>query len=157
VTQRLNDQDFLAVIDATPLISIDLVVRDQRGQILLGYRDNKPAQHYWFVPGGRVRKQERLAQAFVRLTQVELGFSVAMDDARFLGPYEHLYDDNFLATSGVGTHYVVLAYEIQLAEGQSCTLDDQHSEQRWWQEHELLASALVHANTKAYFDSSYRL
>jgi colanic acid biosynthesis protein WcaH len=155
MTQRLNDQDFLAVIDATPLISIDLVVRDHEGRILLGYRDNKPAQYYWFVPGGRVRKNERLAQAFARLTQVELNLPFRVEQANFLGPYEHLYEDNFLGKNAVGTHYVVLAYELRLAADQHCALDDQHSEQRWWAEEELLASEVVHPNTKAYFDRSY--
>lgn len=155
MTQRLSDQDFLAVIDATPLISIDLVVRNHEGRILLGYRDNKPAQHYWFVPGGRVRKNERLAQAFARLTQVELNLPFRVEQANFLGPYEHLYEDNFLGQSAVGTHYVVLAYELHLAADQHCVLDDQHSEQRWWAEQELLASEVVHPNTKAYFDRSY--
>ena len=153
--QRLNDDDFLTVVESTPLVSIDLIVRNDKGEVLLGFRNNRPAQSFWFVPGGRVRKNERLDQAFSRLCEVELKLPFSRQQARFLGPYEHLYQDNFLGHEGSGTHYIVLAYEVQLAAGQHCQLDDQHSEQAWWQVGTLLESDQVHANTKAYFDPAY--
>lgn len=156
VTQRLSDNEFLNIVEATPLISLDLVVRDAKQNVLLGYRENRPAQNFWFVPGGRVRKNERLDMAFGRLCQLELNLSFARSKAQFLGAYEHFYLDNFAGAEGSGTHYVVMAYEIQLASGQTCSLDDQHSKQRWWTEEALLASGEVHGNTKAYFDPQYR-
>lgn len=153
--RSLSNEEFGAVVEATPLVSIDLIVRDSAGQILLGYRENRPAKAFWFVPGGRVRKNERLDQAFARLAQVELKLDLERQQAAFMGPYEHLYSDNFLGQEGSGTHYVVLAYELQLAPGQQCSLDDQHSQQHWWSEAELLASDKVHPNTKAYFDARF--
>jgi colanic acid biosynthesis protein WcaH len=55
---------FRTVIASTPLIAIDLIVRNLQGQILLGWRVNRPAQGYWFVPDGRVLKNEALDNAF---------------------------------------------------------------------------------------------
>jgi len=49
----LSQEDFATVVRSTPLISIDLVVENERGEFLLGQRTNRPAQGYWFVPGGR--------------------------------------------------------------------------------------------------------
>lgn len=63
----LSDETFKSVIQHTPLISIDLIVRNEQGEVLLGKRVNAPAKGYWFVPGGRVRKNETLDDAFVRL------------------------------------------------------------------------------------------
>ena len=148
----LNDQDFLGVIDATPLVSIDLIIKNAQGQVLLGLRNNKPAQGYWFVPGGRVRKNERLKSTFQRLCRDELVLDIGLTDARLLGAYEHIYEDNFLNSSRVNTHYVVLGYELVLDNGVEVNLDDQHSDQRWWSLSELLASDKVHDNTKAYFE-----
>jgi len=148
----LNDQDFLGVIDATPLVSIDLVIRNAKGQVLLGLRNNKPAQGYWFVPGGRVRKNERLKNTFQRLCRDELELDLNFSNARLLGAYEHIYDDNFLNNSSVNTHYVVIGYELILEHEVEVNLDDQHSDQRWWPLEELLASDEVHENTKAYFE-----
>lgn len=154
----LPKETFVTVIDATPLVSIDLVVRDEDGQVLLGCRLNRPAQGFWFVPGGRVRKNELLDDAFRRLTYEELGIEMTRDQARFLGVYQHLYDDNALNAPEVSTHYVVLGYEVKIGGDERSAhadLNAQHSKQRWWQESDLLNSPDVHANTKAYFDPSY--
>ena len=54
----LDKDTFSTVIQNTPLISIDLIVENKKGQILLGKRVNEPALGYWFVPGGRIFKDE---------------------------------------------------------------------------------------------------
>lgn len=69
----LPDETFKSIIQHTPLISIDLIVRNEQGHVLLGQRVNAPAKGYWFVLGGRVRKNETLDDAFVRLVREELG------------------------------------------------------------------------------------
>jgi colanic acid biosynthesis protein WcaH len=147
----MQNKDFLQIIGATPLVSIDLIVRNKEGMVLLGKRINRPAKGYWFVPGGRIRKNERLADALQRIARAELGLSLTLNPSKLLGAYEHIYDDNFFGEEGVNTHYVVLAYEYYLEEGMQIILDDQHSEAKWWPIDDLLNSPEVHENTKAYF------
>lgn len=65
----LDKKKFTQVIDVTTLASIDLVIINSPGQILLGKRGNRPAQNYWFVPGSRICKNETLINAFKRLTK----------------------------------------------------------------------------------------
>lgn len=152
----LDQKTFLNIIDHAPLVSIDLIVRNHEGKVLLGKRQNRPAQGYWFVPGGRVRKNETLADAFSRLTLCELGQKLAYHHARLIGAYDHLYSDNVANARRdedgqlISTHYVALGHEVSLIQAVA-SLDDQHSEQAWWSVPELLASAEVHENTKAYF------
>jgi len=69
----LDTKTFKTVIASTPLIAIDLIVVNERKEILLGKRLNQPAKNYWFVPGGRILKNETLDNAFKRLTLTELG------------------------------------------------------------------------------------
>lgn len=147
----MDNDLFLKVIDATPLVSIDLIVRNSQAEVLLGKRLNRPAQGFWFVPGGRIRKNERMTEALQRIAAAEIGWPPPPAAVRFKGVYEHLYDDNFHASAGIGTHYVVLAHEVTHAAEIRITPDDQHAELRWWPVSRLLASARVHANTKAYF------
>jgi colanic acid biosynthesis protein WcaH len=73
----LNKQEFTEVIDRTPLVSIDLVVENEKGEKLFGLRTNRPAKDYWFVPGGRILKNEKLDDAFSRLTLNELGVEIS--------------------------------------------------------------------------------
>lgn len=146
----LDELTFHTVVKSTPLISIDLIVRDQNGSVLLGQRLNRPAQGYWFVPGGRVLKDERLADAFRRLTEVELGVGFEISDARYLGLYEHFYDDSALDAE-VSTHYVVNAFELTLTAELVSLPKEQHSGYQWFNQSELLASNSVHDHSKWYF------
>ncbi len=142
------------MIDATPLVSIDLIVRNAAGGVLLGLRKNRPAQGVWFVPGGRICKGERLDAAFKRICLAELGVPLDRSSARWRGVYEHLYDDSVFGQSPQHptTHYVVLAYELTLLEGQASRSPlDQHTEYRWQQPATICHAADVHPNTQAYF------
>ena len=150
MTQRLDTELFRTVVAHTPLISIDLIVRNPQGQDLLGQRVNRPAQGYWFVPGGRVRKDERLADAFNRLVQEELGSTQSMQDAVFIGPFEHFYTDNF-SGDDFSTHYVVLGYQLNVDALPAQLPHEQHHAYRWFSVDELLNSSDVHFHTKQYF------
>ena len=44
------------------------------------------------MPGGVIRKHERLADAFARIVKAEIGLEASIENAKFLGVYEHLYD-----------------------------------------------------------------
>jgi colanic acid biosynthesis protein WcaH len=146
----LDDAAFLQVVRNAPLVSIDLIVENPAAEVLLGLRNNEPARGFWFVPGGSVRKGERLADAFARVARGELGLGLAIGDARLLGVFEHLYDTNFAGAAGVGTHYVVLAYRVALPEGDAPRADAQHGALRWWRWDRVLADPAVHPNTRAY-------
>lgn len=149
----LNDADFRVVVGATPLVSIDLIVENEAGQVLLGQRLHRPAKGFWFVPGGRVRKNERLDDAFLRLTETELGRAAPRRSAQWLGVYEHLYPDSVFGEGGEApdTHYVVLAYRLRLDADEVHTLPaGQHSRWQWWSPAEALQSADVHPMTQAY-------
>ncbi|GAB5099254.1 GDP-mannose mannosyl hydrolase [Caballeronia sp. LP006] len=148
----LNVDDFMTVVRLTPLISIDLIVTDGNRRVLVGHRRNRPAQGTWFVPGGRVDKDESLDAAFKRVVSNELGVaSVERSSSRFYGVFEHRYDDNFAGEPGFGTHYIVLAYAMNLSGTVPIGRFDQHSDYRWLLPDELLAREDVHENTKAYF------
>ena len=84
----LSRDAFQNVIRSTPLVSIDLVVRDPQGYVLLGKRVNRPAQGYWFVPGGRIEKNESVQDAFMRLLRGELGISSGKVKTSFLGVFK---------------------------------------------------------------------
>lgn len=144
-----SEEQFLSILQATPLVSIDFVIRSERGRVLLGKRVNRPAQGFWFVPGGRIRKNERIADALERIAQTELGFS--LKQPQLLGAYDHMYPDNYHGREGITTHYVVLGFGANLSETVNFNGDEQHSELRWWEVKDLLASSEVHENTKNYF------
>lgn len=149
--QWLLPEDFSSVVRLTPLVAIDLVLRSPESRILVGLRSHEPARGFYFVPGGRISKNETLDAAFTRIAHAELGVCLKRSDARLLGVYEHFYKTNRLQAPAFGTHYVVLAYELALDLDIASLPTDQHNEFRWMSMPGLLAAHDVHENTKAYF------
>lgn len=149
----LDKDTFSTVIESTPLVSIDLVVENEHGHFLLGLRTNKPAKGFWFVPGGRILKNESMSDAFKRLTMQELGKELSIDNAECLGPFEHFYSDCVFGDN-VSTHYVVLGYRLRVNESELKMPLEQHNEYQWFSEADLLASQSVHKHSKWYFDKS---
>jgi colanic acid biosynthesis protein WcaH len=152
--QRLAHEDFDDVVRLTPLVAIDLIVRSPDGRILVGWRSNEPARGCFFTLGGRISKNETLAAAFRRISAAELGVEKQIAEARFVGVYEHFYPTNNHAVPGFGTHYVVLAYELNSAPRALRLPKDQHGEFAWLKEDELLRRPDVHENVKTYFLSA---
>lgn len=123
----LSDNEFAQVIRLAPLISIDLIIRDEKSNVLIGLRTNEPAKAVYFVPGGCICKDERIEIAFARILEAETGCRFPFEKARFLGVYQHFYPTNRYGEAGYGTHYIVLAYEVQFYRRPIIELDDQHS------------------------------
>jgi len=123
------------------------------------------------VPGGRIRKEERISAALRRLMREELGLEPGQEAALaereveggvqggskgpggpvFRAVHEHFYDTNFANEAGSSTHYVVLAYALRWPGGGAELPLLQHAAYRWLAPEEVLADAGVHAYTKAYF------
>ena len=56
---------FQQAVAALPLVSVDWVLTNPAGELLVSQRLNAPARGAWFTPGGRIRKGEPLAAAFL--------------------------------------------------------------------------------------------
>lgn len=154
----LSPETFKSACAALPLVSIDLyimTVRNQQPALLLGLRNNRPAQDFWFTPGGRIRKNEAMADAFRRIVRDELAFSdMQLADAAFLGVWDHFYSDSAF-DAATSTHYVNLAYSLTITADLAKALQlpagvgEQHRDWCWLPLQQLLAEPLVHQHVKA--------
>lgn len=145
-------EHFVELVRGLPLVSVDLVLVRGGTEILLGLRTNRPAQGSWFVPGGRILKDEPRADALKRVAARELGIAnIAGLKPQLLGVFEHFYPDCFAGDIGVSTHYVVIAHRIDVPLGFEVPgCDNQHAELRWWPIAEAAANTDVHRYTRDY-------
>jgi colanic acid biosynthesis protein WcaH len=146
-----SDDEFAHIVRLAPLVSIDLIIRDDEQNVLVALRTNEPAKGVYFVPGGCIRKNETIENAFARILKKETGCRASFAAARFLGVFQHFYPTNRHGLDDYGTHYIVLAHEVRFDRRPTIVLDDQHSNHRWMNEIEFKAAPDVHDNTKAYF------
>lgn len=150
---KLPLSEFTSLIKHAPLVSIDLLVVNENQQILLGLRKNRPAQGFWFVPGGRIFKDESFQDAFKRITLNELGISFDYTNAEFLGHFDHFYPDNVTGES-FSTHYLAVGYTLTVKTNELRLPVDQHSDYCWMSRKELLTHEKVHRHTRWYLDPS---
>lgn len=123
MTTPVPNEIWKQIVKHSPLVSVDLIV-EHNGGIVLGQRENKPAQGEWFMPGGVLRKGESLDDAIDRIASEELGAPVTVQTQ--LGVYEHRYASSEFPE--VSKHYVPIAYVVTLETDRSSLVPDtQHS------------------------------
>ncbi|MEA1989596.1 MAG: GDP-mannose mannosyl hydrolase [Pseudomonadota bacterium] len=149
-SNQLQLKNFKQVVQNAPLFAIDLVVINDKSQILVGERLNAPAKGSWFVPGGRVYKNESLEKAFKRISKAELGAQIERHQAWLLGLYDHFYDDSFIS-SDISTHYINATHVLKLSSEQLNLPQEQHSHYQWISIDLLNVNNDVHKYSKIFF------
>lgn len=151
--KKLSSEEFHNIVKNTPLVSIDLIIENSEGNILLGQRNNLPAKGYWFVPGGRIFKDEKFDSAFQRILRDETGLEQKLQNANFLGIYEHIYpQENLFEDQDFSTHYIAVAYRIKIEQSEIELPTVQHNNYWWAPLDEIEANPAIHVNTKNYFN-----
>jgi len=101
--QKLSYEDFLESLRLAPRVSVELVIEDGEGHLLLTKRTRSPFENYWHLPGGFLLKGERLAECCGRIAQEELGIDLENSAGEFVGFFETPEGD----PRGHILHYVV--------------------------------------------------
>ena len=72
----LPEELFLFATEITPMVNVDLLVRDDEGRILLAWRDDDIYGTGWHVPGGIIRLKESFLERIQKTAELELGCNV---------------------------------------------------------------------------------
>lgn len=140
---------FKFALEHLPLFAMDLIVVNEQNEILVGKRVNAPAQGFWFVPGGRVFKNESLSDAFVRISAGELGKVFSYNDAKLLGIYDHFYSDSVISDT-ISTHYINAAHVIRIDSLLTDLPVSQHTNYRWVAVSSLDSDPDIHFYSKVF-------
>ena len=115
-----------------PISAKDLLFYSDKKGLLMGKRINKPAKDYYFVPGGRVFKNENRSNAIKRIAKEEVGYLFNNDKFSSIGIYDHFYLDSIWENTKITTHYIVEAILFVIEdEEKKFSLENQHSELVW--------------------------
>lgn len=77
--EDLPEELFLFVSSVTPLVNVDLLIKDKSGRTLLTWRDDEFYGPGWHVPGGIIRYKEKAQERIVRVAEQELQCSVTAE------------------------------------------------------------------------------
>jgi 8-oxo-dGTP diphosphatase len=110
-----------------PILGVGAVIVDD-GRLLVVRRGNEPAAGRWTLPGGKVERGERIADAVAREVREETGLEVEVGD--LVGIHEVL---------GRGGHYVIVDHHATVVAGE-LTAGDDAAEVAWMDRAELEAA-----------------
>ena len=141
---------------ALPLVSIDICLTDERGNIFLGKRNNAPAKNTWFTPGARIHKNEAISDALKRVLHKELRLPADMAArATLMGAWDHFYTDSAFDAS-LSTHYVNLPHRLRLTQDEAQALHppqgekEQHAAWQWFNLQQAAQDPAVHPYVQVY-------
>ena len=105
--QDLPQELFLFISTVTPLVNVDLLIKDENNRTLLTWRDDSQYGAGWHVPGGIIRFKERALERVQKVAEIELGCSVIAE------PVPMLIVETFAETRTRG-HFISLLYRCRL-------------------------------------------
>ena len=84
VIKWLTDRENKKIFSLVPRVTVDLVILNNKREVLLSKRDIPPKKGYWHLPGGMVRRGERVSQAARRIAKDETGLQVKLLEVKGL-------------------------------------------------------------------------
>jgi ADP-ribose pyrophosphatase YjhB (NUDIX family) len=106
----LPDDVFYYISQTTPLVNVDLLIKDENGRTLLSWRDDPYAGKGWHVPGGIVRFKETLETRVQKVAEMELG----VRDIRF-DPVPIAFNQIIDRQRTIRGHFISLLYKCFLS------------------------------------------
>jgi ADP-ribose pyrophosphatase YjhB (NUDIX family) len=104
----LPEQLFLFVSRNTPLVNVDLLIRDDCARTLLTWRSDQFYGPGWHVPGGIIRYKETAGNRIRIVAQSELGATVEFDSSP---NFDQESFDTYRRERG---HFISLLYRCRL-------------------------------------------
>jgi ADP-ribose pyrophosphatase YjhB (NUDIX family) len=108
-SKGLPEDLFIFISRITPLINVDLLIKNERNQTLLTWRDDGYWDPGWHVPGGIIRYRETIASRVQAVAKSELGAEVEFNPVP-LAMNEFIYKQ--MKSRG---HFISLLYQCRLA------------------------------------------
>ena len=124
-------EKYAEIIEVLPILCVDVVVENARGEYLLVKRANEPQKGRWWPIGGRVLKGETLERAAIRKIREETALRVKT--VQPIGYFEAVTQANPLGLP-VQYHAVSVVFAAFVDDHQQVRLDDQSMEWKYVKE-----------------------
>jgi ADP-ribose pyrophosphatase YjhB (NUDIX family) len=106
-SKGLGEDVFCMVSRLTPLVNVDLLIRDDAGCVLLTWRSDIYHGDGWHIPGGILRFKETFADRLIAVAANELQTTVSFSEE----PQSIQQNFNNIATRG---HFISLLFDCKL-------------------------------------------
>lgn len=125
----IEEKLYKKILDSIPICCVDIILF-HKGKVLLAKRVNEPAKGEWWIPGGRVLKNEKLVDAAKRKAVEELGTEIIIKN--LIGTYEITFVKGPFEGIKDGIHDISVNFLVELKDKNSrINLDKTNKEYKW--------------------------
>ncbi len=110
-SKGLQEELFLFTSQLTPMVNVDLLIKNSEGATLLTWREDEFYGPGWHIPGGIIRFKESVEQRISEVAENEIGAEVKANVQPSLVS-EIMHPDR-----NVRGHFISLLYECSLISG----------------------------------------
>lgn len=134
----LPEEVFLYASQITPLVNVDLLIKDEVHGALLTWRDDHYYEPGWHVPGGIIRFKETFSERIHAVALEELGIGVDHN------PVPIAINEVIHATKAIRGHFISLLFSCRATSPLNATLAAHtHPTKGQWQWHKTCPQNLI--------------
>jgi len=122
----LTQEEFDSIYAKVPRLTVEIIIKNNKGEVYLTKRNIEPCKGLWHLPGGTVRFGEPLTDAVKRIAHRELGIEVIKE--KMIGYIE--YPSHYL--NGMDSP-VGIAFQVTDFDG-VFTINEEAGESGWFDE-----------------------
>ena len=113
----LPEEVFLFASRITPLVNVDLLIKNGKGETLLTWRDDGHWKPGWHIPGGIIRYQEPMTNRIRAVGKIELGAEVEFQ------PHPLTIKEIIIPGRSVRGHFISFLFSCSLTTAPDSSLE----------------------------------
>jgi colanic acid biosynthesis protein WcaH len=124
----IDHELYKAIVDCSVVATVDIIFIDSAKRVLLWLRNNAPLKWAYYLPWGRINKNESIVDAAKRKAQQELGLVLDISKLRFVWVYDDIFLDS--AFDWISAHCLPCTFVYSLSQNDidAIAFDSQHSD-----------------------------
>ncbi|MCF7800318.1 NUDIX domain-containing protein [Candidatus Babeliales bacterium] len=120
-------EEYEKILKKIPISCIDLIIVNPKKEFLIIKRKNNPAKNKWWIPGGRILKNEIFKDAALRISKKETGLNCNF--IKIMGVVETRFKESAFNNKN-GTHTINIIALMESSD-KDVKLDEQSLEYKW--------------------------
>ena len=122
----LSESQYRSVLDSVPICCVDIIIQYDGKILLIHRKESEDMGDLWWIPGGRIHKNETFENAVKRKALVETGLCVNI--IKKGQSYEGFYESK---KSSSGIHFITTVFVTNLEKLGNIKLDYTTDDYKW--------------------------
>lgn len=128
----IENEIYKMILENSIIEAVDLIIINEKWQILLWHRNNEPLKWIFYIPWWRRYKNEKIIDSIKRKANEELWIHIDDNKIFFLWIYDDIYSNSMFGNTPSHYSSITYVYKISKEEQKNIKKDKQHGELKFF-------------------------